>query len=132
MVRRAENLGGNPFEIGFWVGSGNTPNSTEKPNGDVSEQLRCVPAWNSARAQDEHALLVSQDRLDREYAAAKTAWNKLPVCPFCASSDGTGLRLFPERHHQLGIVCLNSACAWNVAHRASCEPLPFLLTDTDI
>jgi hypothetical protein len=132
MIRRAENIAGSPFEIGFWVGGTNTPNSTQKPNGNVSDALRCIPAWNSPRAHDEDALLVSQDRLDREYVASKTAWNKLPVCPFCAASDGTGLRLFPERHHQLGIVCLNEACAWNAAHPDRCEPLPFLLADTDI
>jgi hypothetical protein len=132
MVRRAENIAGSSFEIGFWVGGTNTPNSTQKPNGDVSDALRCIPVWSSPRAQDEHALLVSQDRLDREYVASKTAWNKLPVCPFCTSPNGTGLRLFPERHHQLGIVCLNQACAWNEVHSGRCEPLPFLLADTDI
>src|SRR5215469_7098602 len=59
-----------------------------------------------------------------------TQW---PVCPFCGSDRGTGLRLFPERHHRLGIVCLNEACEWNLSHPSgSCEPLPFLLSDTDI
>ena len=132
-VRRTEQVGGNPFEIGFWVGGTNTPNSTEKRPGQVADALRCVPAWNHARARNETALLTSQDRIDREYVAAKTAWNKLPICPFCTSESGTGLRLFPERHHQLGIVCLNDSCEWNRAHRAgTCEPLPFLLADTDI
>jgi hypothetical protein len=78
-------------------------------------------------------LLASQERIDREYVAAKTAWNKLPVCPFCGSEHGTGLRLFPERHHQLGIVCLNDRCEWNLTQRpGACEPLPFLLADSDI
>jgi hypothetical protein len=132
-VRRSEQVGGNSFEIGFWVGGTNTPNSTEKRPGEVADALRCVPAWNHTRARNETALLTSQERIDREYVAAKTAWNKLPMCPFCASESGTGLRLFPERHHQLGIVCLNDSCEWNRAHRAgTCEPLPFLLADTDI
>ncbi|MEQ9449115.1 MAG: hypothetical protein RLN70_09465, partial [Rhodospirillaceae bacterium] len=45
MVRRAENIAGSSFEIGFWVGGTNTPNSTQKPNGDVSDALRCIPVW---------------------------------------------------------------------------------------
>ncbi len=133
MVRRAERVGGNPFEIGFWVGGTNTPNATEKRPGDVVDALRCVPVWNHPRARDEGALLASQDRIDREYAAANAAWNKLPLCPFCTSTLGTGLRLFPQHHHRLGIVCLNNACEWNRCYPAvSCEPLPFLLADTDI
>ena len=133
IVRRAADVAGAPFEIGFWVGGTNTPNATEKPNGDITDAVRCVPAWNHPRARDEEALHDSQDRLDRAYVAAKAAWNKLPTCPFCASDMGTGLRLFPERHHRLGIVCLNDACYWNRAYPPpSCEPLPFLLVDTDI
>jgi hypothetical protein len=106
MIRREADIGGTPFEIGFWVGGGNTPNSTEWPPGQVSEALRCVPAWNHPRARDEEALLTGEEKSDREYAAAKDAWNKLPVCPFCRSNTGTALRLFPEAHHRLGIVCL--------------------------
>ncbi|MGA2637950.1 helicase-related protein [Methylocella sp.] len=133
MVRRTDQIDGNPFEIGFWVGGTNTPNSTETRPGEIAAALRCVPAWTSARARDEDALMLSQERIDREYAAAKAAWNKLPVCPFCGSDSGTGLRLFPERHHQLGIVCLNGSCEWNQSHRTDrCEPLPFLLADSDI
>lgn len=131
MVRRNENVGGMPFEIGFWVGGTNTPNATEKRPGEVLDALRCIPSWNAERARDEAALLAGRERLDREYAAANAAWNKLPTCPFCQGDQGTGLRLFPERHNRLGIVCMNAECEWNRAHR-SCEPLPFLLADTDI
>ena len=118
IVRRTEQVGGSPFEIGFWVGGTNTPNATEKPSGGLVDALRCVPVWNQPRARSEDALLASQERIDREYVAAKTAWNKLPVCPFCGSDLGTGLRLFPERHHQLGIVCLNDRCEWNRIQQA--------------
>jgi hypothetical protein len=133
IVRRTEEVGGSPFEIGFWVGGTNTPNATEKPSGGLVDALRCVPVWNQSRARSEDALLASQERIDREYVAAKTAWNKLPVCPYCGSDLGTGLRLFPERHHQLGIVCLNDLCEWNrIQQTGACEPLPFLLADSDI
>ena len=133
LVRRNEGLGGSPFEIGFWVGGGNTPNSTERRIGELEEQLRCVPAWNDPRGQSEHRLLNSDDRIDREYAAARESWNKIPSCPFCGSEEGTGLRLFPSRHNRLGIVCFNTRCDWNALYRpAGSEPLPFLLVDTDI
>lgn len=133
MIRRDANVGGSAFEIGFWVGGGNTPNATERRPGEVSEALRCIPAWSDLRAQDEVALLASEDRLNREYAAAKESWNKLPTCPFCRSDAGTALRLFPEDRHRLGIICLSSDCDWNRAHPGErIEPLPFLLADTDI
>lgn len=133
MVRRTERIDGVAFEIGFWVGGANTPNSTEKRPGEVADALRCVPLSTDARARDEDALMTSQERIDREYVAAKTAWNKLPVCPFCGSERGTGLRLFAERHHQLGIVCLNDSCDWNRSHQAGLlVPLPFLIADIDI
>jgi hypothetical protein len=126
LVRRSAELGGSAFEIGFWVGGTNTPNATEKRAGTVVDELTPIPAWNARNAGDEAALLRN-----KEYAACKEAWAKLPICPFCHSSHGVGLRLYPERHNRLAIVCLNPACAWNALH-ATLEPLPFLLADTDI
>jgi len=133
IVRRSEGVIGAAFEIGFWVGGSNTPNRTEARPGVVSEDLECIPPWNSPRARDEDALLSSDIAADRKYAVALEQWNKLPECPFCRR-DGTVLRLFPERHNQLGIVCLNRGCDWNRANAAerSVTPLPFLLVDTDI
>jgi len=133
LVRRSESLSGSAFEIGFWVGGTNTPNATEKRPGELIDSLRCIPAWNHPRGRNEAALEASQERVDREYIAAKSAWNKLPICPFCSSPHGTALRLFPERHNRLGIVCVNAACEWNrIQEPTPCEPLPFLLADSDI
>jgi hypothetical protein len=135
MVRRRGGVPGSPFEIGFWVGGSNTPNSTEKTPGTISDAMKCIPLSGGARARDEVALYSSQQKIDREYVIANESWNKLPKCPFCNSDRGTGLRLFPTRHHRLGIVCLDGACDWNEATRAGDgerEPLPFLLVDTDI
>lgn len=134
MVRRAEQIDGAAFEIGFWVGGSNTPNRTQKPNGAVLDDLTMIPAWNAPRAHDEQALLDGTAPGERGYAAAHADWNKLPTCPFCRSETNTALRLFPEEHNRLGILCLNSTCDWNQAHRVSQrpQPLPFLLVDSDI
>jgi hypothetical protein len=132
-VRRREGIGGAAFEIGFWVGGSNTPNRTERRAGEVDEDLRCIPAWNAVRARDEDALLASDGAQDRLYAAALDRWNKLPECPFCRT-EGTVLRLFPEHHNRLGIVCRNQGCDWNEANAGGVgpTPLPFLLVDSDI
>ncbi len=136
LVRRRERIDGAPFEIGFWVGSSNTPNRTERKPGEVEDALRCIPTWNHKRAADETLLEASEQPEDRNYVIAKESWNKLPECPFCRSRLGTGLRLFPERRNQLGIVCFNQACAWVAAHPRgegiAPEPLPFFVVDTDI
>ena len=126
LIRRRHQLAGAPFEIGFWVGSSNTPNRTEQGNG-VAPALRAIPTWRDVPVSAEARLL------DPAYVAARDAWNKLPECPFCGAV--TGLRLFPERHHRLGIVCTApSACPWVLAQSSGTvpEPLPFLLVDSDI
>lgn len=134
LVRVQENVPGAPFEIGFWVGSGNTPNRVEKPGGGILDDLAMIPAWNSARGANEEALLDGSAAGVSGYRAANAAWNKLPTCPFCQSETPTALRLFPDEHHRLGIVCRNPRCDWNVLHRPTGRQvaLPFLLTDADI
>lgn len=134
MVRRAEGVDGAPFEIGFWVGGGNTPNRIEARSGVVLDELAMIPAWDAPWARDEAALLNGTANGERGYAAAHGAWNKLPTCPFCRSETKTALRLFPEEHNRLGILCLNRSCDWNAAHPKASRPvpLPFLLADSDI
>jgi hypothetical protein len=131
MVRRRAGVRGAPFEIGFWVGSANTPNRTEQRAGVAAAELQSVPSWRTIPIADEERLSDPSNG-DKAYIAARDAWNKLPVCPFCAAA--TGLRLFPERHHRLGIVCTNQSCPWGMAHAdgSGPEPLPFLLADSDI
>ena len=135
VVRRAEGVTGEPFEIGFFVGGNNTPNSTAGTNGRVYEELRCIPAVGTPRAEDESARMAADatDPLDRDYQRAQLNWNKLPVCPFCDCS-GTALRMFPARRQRLGIVCNSANCDWNRSFPGphGTEPLPFLLADSDI
>jgi hypothetical protein len=131
MVRHNENVGGAAFEIGFWVGSSNTPNRTEQSDGRLVAELQCIPSWK-ARPITEEDSLANLESGDKAYIAARDSWNKLPFCPFCESA--TGLRIFPERNHRLGIVCTGGdGCWWHRNHRhPGPEPLPFLLVDTDI
>lgn len=134
MVRRGLALPGAPFEIGFWVGGGNTPNAVADWKGVIYNQLKCIPIDGTARASDEDRLMNpdASDPADRLYQAAQIAWNKSPTCPFC-KVEGTGLRLFPKQQHRLGIVCFNAECGWNRENGdAGITPLPFILTDADI
>ncbi len=135
LVRRRRSVGGSAFEIGFWVGGGNTPNDTRKESGGLRQDVTCIPAVGSARGRDEAALMDGDTTIqeNRDYQRAQAAWNKLPTCPFCGT-PGTGLRLFPAHADRLGIVCRAASCDWNRAHPgpAGSAPLPFLLTDADI
>ena len=127
-LRFRSGLGGASFELGFWVGSGNTPNSIT--NGtSLTPEARDIPlASEDTFLRREDALLSAR----RGYQARNDAWNKLPECPFCQAR--TGLRIFPEEENRLGIVCSGTACDWNADHdtETSRRPLPFLLVDADI
>lgn len=132
LVRRDEGIDGAPFEIGFWVGGANTPNRTETASGSVTKEVEVIPTWEEVPISEESEI-AGPRRENRLYVAARDAWNKIPLCPFCGAT--TGLRLFPERHHRLGVLCTaTDECAWNRAHTGgpTPEPLPFLLVDTDI
>lgn len=136
LVRLQHKIPGWPFEIGFWVGSGNTPNRTAQGFGGV-------PAVTVAAHQDDSVLLNPSDaateqakkerRRSARYKEALESYDKLRKCPCCGAA--TGMRRFPLQHGRIGIVCFNDAdCAWNAAnppepHRV---PLPFILTDDTI
>ncbi len=135
VIRHDENLRGAPFEIGFWVGSNNTPNQTAKDSSTPSDEMRGIPSI------DEDPTGEKEEEFRRErtgYEGKNDSWNKLPSCPFCdptgTKGHVTGLRLFPAEKQRLGIVCANDDCAWNrrQGSRRKRKPLPFLLVDTDI
>lgn len=116
LVRQAQSYPGEPFSIGFWVGSGGSPNRHNARG--VSD----VPIINE--------VVKSEDKLredDPKYESANKAWNKLPSCPFCGHQ--TGLRRFPSLGYTLAHVCTSSDCSWN-AHDT--VPLPFYICDDDI
>lgn len=115
-VRRAEKLGGAPFEIGFWVGRGNTPN---RPDDD---RLEPVPDRDDAKHKND-------DRLGLDYQGVNESFNKVPKCPIC--DQPTGLRRVKTGNEpEIGIFCFNDACDWNKVTGAT--QLPLLIIDRDI
>lgn len=134
LVRLHHRIPGAPFEIGFWVGSGNTPNRAAQGFGGV-------PPITSAAHPDDNVLLnpiagMTQaarraQRRSQRYREALESFDKLRVCPCCGQP--TGMRKYTDQFNRIGIVCFNPACDWNAAHPGPTRtPLPFILTDDTI
>lgn len=116
MVKLRNSIGGDEFTIGFWVGSGNTPNRNDA--AEISDVKGRVGDPDPAPGSKSY----------QGYRQANQAYNKVPICPHC---DGTtGLRRGTDGS-KVVIVCNNGECQWNQAH-GSYHPLPFLITDEDI
>ena len=118
LVRRRRNHPGEPFSIGFWVGSSNTPNSLR------DEEVRALPDVTKHPAAGEPGLLKQPP-----YLRALEKWNKLTRCPFCGGP--TGLRRFPARGGMVGHLCLTDSCEWHHPF-TDATPLPFFIVDDDI
>jgi Helicase conserved C-terminal domain len=116
LVRLEIRLPGRPFEIGFWVGSTNTPNSTDDP------ALSAIPTVRRFNEETDADLTT-------DYKEANKSFNKIPSCPLC--SGLTALRRIKmPTSDEIVIVCQNQTCLWN--ERTSFQPLPFLIIDQDI
>lgn len=116
LIRREHAIGTQPFEIGFWVGSGNTPNRSDDPRLDP------VPRLNDPKHRDD--LHTGND-----YREVNHSFNKVPSCPSC--KNDTGLRRITcKTDEEIGIFCFHEACTWNRATNSA--PLPFLIVDRDI
>lgn len=125
IVRREKQIGGWPIEIGFWVGSSNTPNRYSEMQPDLPT-LADLPDDSSFDADS------GTDKIANRYREVVAAYNKVPRCPCCG--ELTGLRRFKSpgaTRERAAIVCFNAKCEWNKAH-GECGPLPFLLTDDTI
>jgi hypothetical protein len=128
--RQSQDLKGQGFEIGFWVGGNNTPNNPSVRG--VSHIPRLEDDWDELHTRRG------------DYALYLKKWSRLPTCPFCngalIADDGTrrstiGLRRFAEGNDErLGHFCFNKECLWNREHRADRRPwpLPIHIMDTDI
>lgn len=116
LLRRNASISGQPFEIGFWVGSGNTPNRPDDPRLDP------VPRSDNPTYQ-------SDSHLDSAYWEVNRSFNKVPNCPICGHATGLRRFRFPTAE-EIGIVCFSDTCQWNKTTDSS--PLPFLIVDRDI
>ena len=119
LTRRHYAIAGDAFAIGFWVGSGGSPNNHSAPGVDDIPDIKDV----SADLQSERAL----EAREVNYELQKAAWNKIPGCPFCAAE--TVLRRFAGKGGTLAHVCSNAECESN---RDGYSPLPFYICDVDI
>ncbi len=116
LVRRAASIGGAPFEIGFWVGKGNTPNQSSDPKLDP------VPRMDDPKWPDDRNATAAYEEINESF-------NKTPICPLCG--EQTGLRrLRLGTADEIAIVCFNKVCRWN--QETGKSPLPFLIVDQDI
>jgi hypothetical protein len=135
LVKLRRRVPGAPFEIGFWVGSGNTPNRAAQGFGGVPAITLAGYANDAGLLNppqgDTEAARTARRRSDR-YRETLESYDKLRVCPCCGSA--TGMRRYPFQAGRIGIVCFNDACDWNRENPPSPHrvPLPFLLTDDTI
>ncbi|MBO0129646.1 DEAD/DEAH box helicase family protein [Agrobacterium burrii] len=121
IVRKERHVGSWPIEIGFWVGSSNTPNRFDVIGPDLPDLATQATGDDFAQGNAD----------EKRYQSAKAAFNKVPACPCCGKA--TGLRSFREGggKARAAIVCFNAGCDWNKAS-GGIAPLPFLLTDDTI
>ena len=131
LVRKSHTVGTWPIEIGFWVGSANTPNTYSGIRADV-------PKSGDGNFQDDRKLEEDAGGTDderehgRRYREIRDAYDKIPECPVCGQA--TGLRRNETEGataKRAAIVCFNKECDWNRKH-GGIHPLPFLLTDDTI
>lgn len=119
LVRKRYGYGGDAFSIGFWVGSGGSPNRHN------AKGVSSIPEIETTGTDTKSEFKLREN--DPKYAAAVRAWNKLPSCPFCGTA--TALRLFLEQGGTLAHVCTDKQCPSN---EGGWQPLPFLICDDDI
>ena len=120
LIRRKYGYKGDPLSIGFWVGSGGSPNwHKTKGINSIPDIIAEPPNSKSERELRNR---------DQKYSVALRAWQKIATCPFCNSE--TALRRFIDTGTQtLGHVCTNINCPSN---NGEWKPLPFYIVDEDI
>lgn len=122
LERRERAIPGWPFEIGFWVGGGNTPNA---PGAEGFEDL---PTW-----RDEEMTPQAERSLRLEASTYKSVrrWIRLTECPFCKSSLIALRQKTEGGAKRLAHACVEANCSWNRLY-GRVEPLPFHVMDSDI
>jgi hypothetical protein len=132
IVRRRAGIAGWPFEIGFWVGSANTPNRYSGVPASIVPRLG-DPEHSTDDQLAEGFDYAGEEEEDtaQKYRDWCAAYNKVPECPVCTRPTGLRRCESETSAKRLAIVCFDPGCAWNQAHEAV-SPLPFLLTDDTI
>ena len=116
LLRRKAGIGGEVFEIGFWVGSGNTPNRSD------DSRLDPVPRLGDPKHKNDASSAADYDEVNASF-------NKTPTCPLCHRATGLR-RVSSGTEEEIGVFCFNDACRWN--RETGDAPLPFLIIDRDI
>lgn len=117
-VRRQRRYPGEPFSIGFWVGSGGSPNRRSEASGLPSLQ-RYLPGEELGNQQAN------------VYEELEEDWRKLTNCPFC----GGNVCLRKASQGVVAHVCENHDCESHALDMGGCrgyQPLPFFMCDEDI
>lgn len=111
---------GSELSIGFWVGSGGSPNYHKtKGVSNIPTVLEAPPSLE---------LELELREADSKYSTSMRAWRKLPSCPFCQKE--TALRRFLNGGDPtLGHVCTDIQCDSN---KGEWRALPFYIVDEDI
>lgn len=123
LERVNSSISGDPFQIGFWVGGGNTPNYPS-----IKDGFNELPRWEAATLTTTY-----EEQLRATDAGYRTVskWRRLTECPFCGFRLVALRRRSEGKSERLTHVCVSSACDWNKLHGGP-EPLPFHVMDTDI
>lgn len=111
LVRRNHDIDGEPFSVGYFVGSNNTPNKLmDERNYGRADRIQ--EATDSPSGEEEHEYLVVTE------------------CPFCEEEsveiDGDHERA--RIYH----TCTHSSCQWVEAHDGDEAPLPIYISDREI
>ncbi len=122
LERRALRIGGDAFQVGFWVGGGNTPNVPD------TDGFKDLPEWREDTLSE-----AEEERLRREDSGYRGArrWLRLTECPFCKHKVLALRRRAEGPWPRLAHACTSPECAWNRAY-GQVEPLPFHVMDSDI
>ncbi|WKE65785.1 helicase-related protein [Gallaecimonas kandeliae] len=116
-IRIKREYSGEPFSIGFWVGSTGTPNWHSDPKIQNIPYLEDVGVERPIPAG-----------LKDNYKQAEVDWRKLTHCPFCSSK--TVLRRVRASGGTLAHVCTSKSC---ISHCGTpYKALPFYICDEDI